>query len=365
MSQPAHCSAIALAVDPQSSEISASLSLDAIVAQVKRSHFKAERAYYEGVWHSACAGAWLEYVKSQLEHGQFERWRAKHLPRISARTCQRYMELAAFLQTIPEYPQVEPGAELTKAVRTAQLKVLQTQGFDSQRKTLAIASAIKAPSTVSARQENDTSPEVEISSAAEAPRGVEATKKTSSSTTLATVPSFDPIVSDDDDNEDDPDDHWATPGIIVEAAIELFGHIDLDPCGSDEPIRHLPCRRTLTSAEDSLSPDADWGGSSLVHPPLSNIERFVARALAAFATREANESLLVLPTITDAAYAENLHVYARAFLQQRPTFDAIDGTLVQPDWPYMLVFLTRDFERNADFAAAVGHFADVFVPYRY
>ncbi|MBL9162252.1 MAG: hypothetical protein JNL18_05950 [Planctomycetaceae bacterium] len=159
------------------------------------------------------------------------------------------------------------------------------------------------------------------------------------------------------------DDDWQTPQEIIDAAIELLGAIDLDPCGVADPARHLSGVKTLTPEDDSLSPLVSWEDRLFVHPPASNIRSFVDRSAAAVASGEATEALLLIPAETDAAHMAVLQPFAKGFLRTRPTFSSLTEEFTQPRWPYVLVFLTRSDERIDAFADACGHLADIYRPY--
>lgn len=161
------------------------------------------------------------------------------------------------------------------------------------------------------------------------------------------------------------DDDWQTPQEIIDAAIELLGAIDLDPCGVADPARHLPGVRTLTPHDDSLSRSISWKGRAFVHPPASNVGPFVDRSAAAVANGEAEEALLLIHGETDAAHMAVLQPFAKGFLRTRPTFSSPTGEFAQPRWPYVLVFLSRFDERIDAFADACGHLADIYRPYRF
>lgn len=161
------------------------------------------------------------------------------------------------------------------------------------------------------------------------------------------------------------DDDWQTPTEIIRAAHELFGGIDFDPCGVVNPARHLVGVRTVTPELDSLSASVPWEGRVFVHPPISNIGPFVDRSAEVVASGEVDEALLLIPAETDAAHMAVLQPYARGFLRTRPMFAAPHEELVQPCWPYVLVFLSQFDNRIDAFADACGHLADIYRPYRF
>jgi len=325
----AHSTALAPVVDPSSLPDDQFRELRSVAAQITKSHRNVDQAYVLGVWHASRAGEKLLFVKDSLPHGLWKKWLAEHLLEISVRTCQRYMEVAEQLRQLPDYPAVEPDSEPSKVERATQLALLSANRLVSIREALAFGKP-------QPQLQSPSAPALQSRSSAE---------------------SAPPTPRDDD--------HWQTPSDIVDASIELFGVIDLDPCGVDAPALHLPATRTLTAADDSLAPGTAWNGRLIVHPPGSRMASFVERAAGAIASGEAEEALLVLPADTDASHMAVLQPYARGFLHCRPTFSLPSGELTQPHRPYMIVFVTRDDARIDDFAAAFGHLCDVYRAFRF
>lgn len=59
-------------------------------------------------------------------------------------------------------------------------------------------------------------------------------------------------------------DQWGTPQDIIEAAREVMGSIDLDPCSSEKANERVRASEFLT---DGLAKDRPWLGSILMNPP--------------------------------------------------------------------------------------------------
>jgi hypothetical protein len=303
--------------------------LDALIKQIQRSHDGVERTCYEGVWHACQAGDALRFVKERIPHGQWRQWLGESFPTISVRTCERYMEVSAVLRSLPGYVAGQSRYLVSKTTRASQLAVIRSNGLSSLRKVLAL------------NQVSDQQSEAERQSLPP----------------LAPEPA--PLQTSA------VDDDWQTPLEIIRAAMELFGGIDLDPCGVTDPARHLPVVKTITPEDDSLSSSISWEGRVFVHPPASNVSPFVDRTAAAVASGEADEALLLIPAETDAAHMGVLQPFAKGFLRSRPTFSVSSDEFAQPSWPYVLVFLSRFDERIDAFAVACGHLADIYRPYRF
>ncbi len=329
MSELKYDAAQSLQLPLKADEIVRDPLLDGIIHQIERSHANVERTCYDGVWHAAQAGEYLHFVKERISHGGWKPWLSESLPAISVRTCERYMEVARILRHLPGYPLNEPGVEPSKTTRASQLSVIRANGLTSLRKVLLLNQNSKQDS---------------------------AEQGASLDGTIADELVPPPFRLDDD---------WQTPAEIVACTIELFGAIDLDTCGVTDPQFHLSATRTLTKADDGLSPVVPWHGRVFVHPPVTNVGPFVERAVAAVAGREAEEALLFLPAETDAAHMAVLQPFVKGFLHCRPTFATPSGELVQPATPYMLVWISNNEDRQTDFAEAFGHVADTYYPHRF
>ena len=179
----------------------------------------------------------------------------------------------------------------------------------------------------------------------------------------STLPADDDAEAPDGWSASYSDDEWITPPEIVTGSIGLLGGIDLDPCGGLNSAFHLPSARTLTPADDALTPELKWEGKLFVHPPASQVAPFVRRAQQAFLSRESSEVLLLTPAEMDAPHMQWIQPYAKAFFYKRPQFALPSGDIVVPPWPFMLVFLTREAKRSFDFAEAFGHMAGIYLPH--
>lgn len=304
-------------------DTSADADLRVIARRIRQAHAQVESVCYQGVLEALVAGDYLHLLKRAAPHGSWSKLRGQLLPNLSERTCQRYMDLSRILRSVPGLILGPPGEPWSKATRASVLTVLRDSGLTSIRKVLAsVKSDTKA---------------IEVSREEAVP--------------IALPREF-------DTNEEE----WISPPELVHGAIELFGAIDLDPCGATDPRWQLTSCATLTKADDALRTDLAWWGRMFIHPPRSQTQAFVERAVNAVMDGGAEEALIVLPALTDATYMDVLRPFSRAFLRQRPTFMTPCGEFVRPPVPYMLVFITRSFNRADAFADAYLPIADVYNP---
>lgn len=305
--------------------------LEVVVRHVEHCHAGVIHACYEGVVDAYDAGTALNCVKSCLSHGDFLPWLQSAFgagrTSVSVKTCQRYMKVASLLTSLPEFPATELEDSTSKATRASQIEVLAAYRLNSIRKVLALAH-------MNGTKASDPEP-------------------------LAEVPEEPTEFTSRIDND------WLTPPQVVACASELFGSIDLDPCGVDDPRFHLPANITLTASDDSLSPGTGWRGRIFLHPPATNVAPFVERAARAVQCSEADEALLLLPADTDAEHMAVIQPFAKGFLHHRPTFVTPDATLVRPPFPYMFVYLALAANRIEKFGNACGPMADIYLPHRF
>lgn len=312
-------------VDPTADPPEHKSQLNKTAKRIERSHVRAQQSFLDGVWHAYRAGDELLTAKTIIPRGGWETWLAEKLPAISVRTCQRYMKLARTLRSLTDFPGDDGEEEPSKTTRASQLNFLHEHGFTSWRESVRL--------------------------------------EKQKSTGLEGQP-FDQQSSDHPaPSRFDSDDDWQTPADILSSAFELFGTIDLDPCGTNE--FRLPVARTFTKSQNGLAPESAWEGRMLIHPPTSNVEPFLQRACEAVEGDPANEALIFMRAEMDAPCMKYLQPYAKAFLHSRPTLVNPAGEAARPAWPYMLIFVSQVRKRNNLFAEAFGPLADIYRPHRF
>jgi transcriptional regulator with XRE-family HTH domain len=90
-----------------------------------------------------------------------------------------------------------------------------------------------------------------------------------------------------------------TPALFLAIITDVFGDIDLDPCGHAQSA--VTARRTICLPDDGLT--ADWSGSGLVwiNPPFSGCVEWMARACDAWDAGDAKTIVMLTPVRVDSA----------------------------------------------------------------
>ncbi len=74
--------------------------------RIKVYHEGFQKAFSDQMGYAVLAGLELNRIKAALPHGEFMKWRAKHLPEIPHRSASRYMEFQTKLATHGQFPPV-------------------------------------------------------------------------------------------------------------------------------------------------------------------------------------------------------------------------------------------------------------------
>lgn len=111
---------------------------------------------------------------------------------------------------------------------------------------------------------------------------------------------------------------WHTPPEVINATLELFGTIDLDPCSNDgDP--NIPARRHFREKDDGLT--KRWTGRVYMNPPYGRvIEAWVGKLLAEHEAGRTTEAIALLPSRTDTAWFRLLRDFPRCFVTGRLRF---------------------------------------------
>ena len=87
-----------------------------------------------------------------------------------------------------------------------------------------------------------------------------------------------------------------TPPEILSSIVDVFGPIDLDPCG--DPRSFVEAKRVITEDENGLT--TRWsGGLAFVNPPYSDLARWMGRCSEAWDNREVEQMLSLFPARTE------------------------------------------------------------------
>ena len=261
--------------------------------------------------HRIAAGLKLAPPWNALRKGQRVAWKTSHVPSISRRTIERYIEEAREI-----WPKIQKRAACLLNIPAKE-------------------AAHILPETLLAM---DRQSELELLLSEEK-------KKTTKNSLDAKL-------------------HWRTPEYLVTAVEKYLGQIDLDVTAELEGPFRVPAVRHLSLFENSLSPNQSWEGNIYVCPPWTDeLTQWVNRTCCEFEHNRATQSVLLLPAIFDAPWARVISQYPRAFIHERLSMELPDGSL-RGKLPHtaMIVALSLD-SRMQHFAECFRHLADIFVSF--
>lgn len=145
---------------------------------------------------------------------------------------------------------------------------------------------------------------------------------------------------------------WYTPGRIIDRVVDVFGHIDLDPCSnSNDPTQaNVPALNYWTQADDGLT--QLWHGKVYMNPPYGDeIGAWVERMIKAYQTGEVYEAIALLPARTDTAWFQPLFDYTICFVRGRLKFSGSENSA---PFPSAVVYLGADVESFTDWFSDTG-----------
>lgn len=147
------------------------------------------------------------------------------------------------------------------------------------------------------------------------------------------------------------EEDWHTPPEVINATLELFDVIDLDPC-SNEGRPNIPAKRHYRPGDDGLT--KTWRGRIYMNPPYGRvIESWVAKLLEEHLAGRTSEAIALLPSRTDTAWFRLLRDYPRCFVSGRLRFSDSDPA----PFPSVAVYLGG---RLTEFVSAFEELGDVY-----
>jgi len=123
---------------------------------------------------------------------------------------------------------------------------------------------------------------------------------------------------------------WYTPPQIIEAVLQLFGEIDLDPCSNEAP-HNVPARQHFTNADDGLS--KAWSGKIYMNPPYGDeIGKWTEKLRAEYEAGRVSEAIALIPGRIDTAWFRALRGDRRCEVAGRLKNDLYEGVLIPVEW---------------------------------
>lgn len=149
-----------------------------------------------------------------------------------------------------------------------------------------------------------------------------------------------------------PTNSLLTPRVVLDAVLDVFGEIDLDPCAEKNGARaNVPARKHFTSREDGLS--RPWRGRIFLNPPYgAAVGEWCRRLMAAYRSGEVTEAIVLLASRPDARWFRLFDSAPVCFVKGRLKFS--EGKSGAP-FPSAIFYLgTKHRARFARVFATVG-----------
>jgi hypothetical protein len=158
---------------------------------------------------------------------------------------------------------------------------------------------------------------------------------------------------------------WYTPRHIIDRVIELFGHIDLDPCSNDYGDRaNVPARHHYTEGDNGLARSwnicewtDDYGelascSNVYMNPPYGDtISQWIERLVSAYESGEITGAVALLPARVDTAWWHQLSRYTWCAVRGRLRFSRSENSA---PFPSAVVYLGMDQDGFADVFGDLG-----------
>lgn len=129
-----------------------------------------------------------------------------------------------------------------------------------------------------------------------------------------------------------------TPQNIIDAVVEFFGEIDLDPCA--DPGHHIPAKMHYEEKDNGLI--KPWHGKVYMNPPYGReIEQWVRRLTYFHEQGQVTEAIALLPARVDTQWWQLIRDYYVCFVTGRLTFIGNDDPA---PFPSAIVYLGLDVE---------------------
>jgi hypothetical protein len=111
-----------------------------------------------------------------------------------------------------------------------------------------------------------------------------------------------------------------TPKYVLDAVIDCFGEIELDPCSNNKEHPNVPAKRHFTLEDDGLS--LDWKAETLfMNPPYGRaIEPWIEKLVSSHSSGNVVSAIALVPARTDTQWFKRLRDYPVCFVEGRITF---------------------------------------------
>jgi hypothetical protein len=137
----------------------------------------------------------------------------------------------------------------------------------------------------------------------------------------------------------DTPEHY-TPREIIDAVLDCFGEIDLDPCSNSKTQPNVPARNHYTIEDDGLW--QSWEGRVYMNPPYGrDIPDWVAKLCDSHESGGVTEAIALVPARTDTQWWQRLRDYPVCFVTGRLKFG---GNTEAAPFPSAVFYLGNNLE---------------------
>ena len=144
---------------------------------------------------------------------------------------------------------------------------------------------------------------------------------------------------------------WATPELIINRTVELFGEIDLDPC-SNTDFPNIPARMFFNKETDGLN--QSWHGKVYMNPPYGPIiKKWIEKVCCEFEKKNTTENIVLVPSRTDTIWFRRMRTYLKCFIWGRLKFGGNENCA---PFPSMIVYLGK---RESEFISTFSDIGDI------
>lgn len=141
---------------------------------------------------------------------------------------------------------------------------------------------------------------------------------------------------------------WYTPTFLLTRVKTVLGHIDLDPCASQES--SVPAIHCFTKHDNGLR--FDWCGNVYMNPPYGReIELWVKKLLGEYQAQRTKEAIALVPARVDTDWFRLFRDCMTCFISGRLKFSNCENSA---PFPSALIYLGPNLERFAQGFYDVG-----------
>lgn len=143
---------------------------------------------------------------------------------------------------------------------------------------------------------------------------------------------------------------WYTTQDIIQAAIDVMGGIDLDPCSNSHDNPNVPARYHYTKEDDGLA--QKWQGRVYMNPPYGrDIVNWMVKLVEEFKAGRVTEAIVLAPARPDPEWFRVLRDFPRCFMSKRVKFNNNPNSA---PFPTMLVSVGCDRNRFIKIMSPMG-----------